>query len=225
MTDGYLNDALKQRLVGAGVLLILAGLLWPILFDFDQRLDLQPPESEIPLMPEVAKVVVEKPKPADADTTAVKTTNAVVNTSTKKSVASAESSTKTSGDKSSGGQAAAGFKALTQSAPKPLPIAGKSTYRIADIARPRLDANGVPLSFVVQVGTFKNWSNAAALKNNLIAQGHKAYSKPSVSSQAGPYRVLVGPLLTYEKAQQVVADIKRNTTIKDAIIKRFGDRQ
>ena len=50
-----MNEELKQRLVGAGVLLILAGVLWPLLFDFDERLYLDAPPTELESLPQTAR--------------------------------------------------------------------------------------------------------------------------------------------------------------------------
>ena len=191
-----LNSELKQRLVGAGVLLILAGLLWPLLFDFDQRDVVEPPALAIPSMPVVnKKVQVAKPKPV---LPTVKPR--VIPSSTKKQP----------------------LKALLTDTTEPAPIARKASNTIADADRPRLDKQGVPVSFVVQVGRFQHWSNADALRNKLINNKHKAYIKPAVSSASGPYTVLVGPLLTYAKAETVVSKVKGQTSVKDAMIKRFG---
>ncbi|MDA8963221.1 SPOR domain-containing protein [Pseudomonadales bacterium] len=195
MSDAYLNSELKQRLVGAGVLLILAGLLWPLLFDFDQREALEAPALVIPTMPVVKKVPVAKPK---AVLPAAKPK--VIPSSTKKQP----------------------LKALISDTAKPAPIAGKPTNKINDADRPRLDKQGVPVSFVVQVGRFKRWSNADALRNSLIKNKHKAYITPAISTSSGPYTVLIGPLLTFAKAEAVANKVKLQTPIKDPMIKRFG---
>jgi DedD protein len=195
LSDAHLNSELKQRLVGAGVLLILAGLLWPLLFDFDQREALEAPALTIPSMPVVKKVPVAKPKPV---LPAAKPK--VIPSSTKKQP----------------------LKALISDTAKPAPIAGKAANEINDADRPRLDTQGVPVSFVVQVGRFKRWSNADALRSSLISNKHKAYIKPAISTSPGPYTVLIGPLLTYAKAEAVVNKVKVQTPIKDAMIKRFG---
>ncbi len=192
----YLNSELKQRLVGAGVLLILAGLLWPLLFDFEQREAIEPPALAIPVMPVVEKVQVAKPKP-------------VLPAAKPKSIPAATKKQP--------------LKTLLSDTAKPAPIAGKPSNTISDADRPRLDKQGVPVSFVVQAGRFKHWSNADALRNKLIKNKHKAYINPEVSSAPGPYTVLIGPLLTYAKAETVVAKVKAQTTVKDAMIKRFGN--
>jgi len=195
LSDAYLNSELKQRLVGAGVLLIMAGLLWPLLFDFDQREALEAPALIIPTMPVVKKVQVAKPK-------------AVLPAAKPREIPSSTQKQP--------------LKALISDTAKPAPIAGKPTNKINDAERPRLDKQGIPVSFVVQVGRFTRWSNADALRNSLIKNKHKAYITPAISTSSGPYTVLVGPLLTFAKAEAVVNKVKLQTPIKDPMIKRFG---
>lgn len=203
-----MNDKLKQRLVGAGVLLILAGLLWPLLFDFDEQTAIDAPRSEIPAMPVIEKVVVAQPKPPQR--------------SSPESKPAASSSAKVTAAKDKESKKLA---TLLKDTPKPAAIAGKTSNKITDAKRPRLDKQGVPVSFVVQVGTFSNWSNADSLRNKLVKGANKAYIKPSVSVMPGPYTVFVGPVLTYEKAEVIVANVKRQARINDAIIKRFRNTQ
>lgn len=207
-----MNDKLKQRLVGAGVLLILAGLLWPLLFDFDEQTAIDAPRSEIPAMPVIEKVVVAQPKPPQrSDAEPKPAAKPTPSSSAKVTAAKDKESEK--------------LATLLKDIPKPAAIAGKTSNKITDAKRPRLDKQGVPVSFVVQVGTFSNWSNADSLRNKLVKGANKAYIKPSVSVMPGPYTVFVGPVLTYEKAEVIVANVKRQARINDAIIKRFRNTQ
>jgi hypothetical protein len=41
----------------------------------------------------------------------------------------------------------------------------------------------------------------------------------------GPYKVLVGPVLTYAEVEILAAELKKTAQVKEAIIKRFGDTQ
>lgn len=217
-----MNEALKQRLVGAGVLLILAGLLWPLLFDFDEPvLELAPP-SQIPPMVKVEPVIVQ---PARKRTTLKshiqeKKESESKNASSAKQIAAKASATGSKVEVSSQDQ---GLSELIANLPKPPLPAGKDQYkdRLAKKDRPRLDANGIPVSFVVQIGTFKRWENADGLRDKLIKKQLKAYTRPANSASDGPYQVLVGPVLTYAQAEDVAADVKSRFKINDAIINRF----
>ncbi len=204
----FMNDELKQRLVGAGVLLILAGLLWPLLFDFDERLSLEAPSSEIPPMAKVAKVEIAQPKPRKPITKILPST--------------AKPKSKVAIDGK-----AQNLSTLLTGVPTPPPIAGKPQYAntVSDEQRPRLDKQGIPVSFVVQVGTFKNWSNANGLRDKLLTKKLKAYIKPVSSLSPGPYTVLVGPVLTFANAKQIKSTVGSQFQLNDALIKRFRSLQ
>ena len=204
-----MNEALKQRLVGAGVLLILAGLLWPLLFDFDEPvLELAPP-SQIPPMAEVQAVIVQ---PASKSTTLKR------HMEVKQPSAKPATSEQAIPDD---------LTELISNLPDPPPPSGKAKYQgqIDQQDRPRLDGNGIPVSFVVQVGTFKRWSNADSLRDKLIEKELKAYTRPTTSVSGGPYQVFVGPVLTYAQAEGITADVQSRFKVNDAIIKRFRSQQ
>ena len=59
-----MTPELKQRLVGAAVLLFLAGLLWVLLFDFEaSEREISPPTVIASPMPAIEAVVVEPATP------------------------------------------------------------------------------------------------------------------------------------------------------------------
>lgn len=225
-----MNDALKQRLVGAGVLLILTGLLWPILFDFDQPvLEIAPP-SQIPprnLIEPVAVAAAEKRQHESER----KNESAAVGKQNKASLGAQtetrETAKNNSNTESNSDDDSEDLAALIADIPAPAAPAGKNKYqaRVAEQDRPRLDADGIPVSLVVQVGTFSKWENADKLRDRLIVEAFKAYTKPTTSTTAGPYQVFVGPVLTYAQAQRVVGDVKAQFKLNDAIIKRFRNQQ
>lgn len=180
------------------MLLILAGLLWPLLFDFDERLSLEAPASQIPPMP-----VSSMPEAGSTDTRPVAVPKKVV-------ASPADDKPEKVAD--------------LQSLPEPAPPAGKKRYsnQVASDDRPRLDAEGIPVSFVVQVGTFSQWQNADRLRKQLVDKGHKAYTRPAVSTAPGPYKVMVGPLLTIARANAVAAEVKTRFKVNDAMVLRFS---
>lgn len=196
-----MSDALKQRLMGAAVLMIFSGLLWPLLFDFEQRPEAMP---AIPPAPEVA--VVEVVEPA-----------AIV----RESQSAVKSTPQVAGDVANSPQA------LLDEVPRPAAIGGREGQPavLSDAQRPRLDEQGVPLAFVVQVGSFSQWENAEALRSRLLEKELKAYIEPPLSTVSGPYAVLVGPSLTLARAEQLAEKIERQLALKETIIKRFGGQR
>lgn len=199
-----MNDAIKKRLVGVAVILIFAGLLWPILFDFDESV--QPFSGDIQI-PEKPDLVFDEAALGEA----------TVNTKPQvkeKEVVLAEPKAKPAAQT----PIADLSKALVKKKTEP-----KLSQAKASNERPKLDEHRIPVSYVVQTGTFNSWKNADALRNKLISKGLKAYTRPETSIQKGPYMVAVGPFLMRSKAEQAAATIKQTFNLNDAIIRRFRD--
>ena len=201
-----MTPELKQRLVGAAVLLFLAGLLWALLFDFDA------PERELtslvlvpPAMPVIEEVIVEPATPFYDGTSTDSVSAISISTLPEQASGSTELSN------------------LLGEAPAPKTIADKN-HSVDQKDRPRLDAQGIPIAFVVQLGSFNRFDNADKFRNQLVNDYHfKAYLEPKVEMGDGPYKVLVGPALTYSDVSKLADDLKKITEVKDVIIKRFGD--
>ena len=215
-----MTPELKQRLVGAAVLLFLAGLLWVLLFDFEaSEREISPPTVIASPMPTIEAVVVEPATPFynDRSDDSVSTPSAKVS-KVSPSVAAIDELSK---EKSSSPE----LSDLLGNAPDPKPIANKTRY-VDQQDRPRLDAQGVPIAFVVQLGSFSRFDNADKLRNQLVNDHQfKAYLEPKVEMAKGPYKVLVGPVLTYAEVEILAAKLKKTAEVKEAIIKRFGDTQ
>ena len=199
---------LKQRLVGAAVLLFLAGLLWVLLFDFEASEREVSSAVVLPSMPTIGPVVVEPATPFYNNST----DDPISNSSVMEDVAN---------DKASSSQ----LSELLNDSPDPKPIANK-TYYVDQASRPRLDAQGVPVAYVVQLGSFKQFDNANKLRGKLVNNYQfKAYLEPKVEMGEGPYKVLVGPVLTYADAKSLAVELKNKAEITSTMIKRFGDTQ
>lgn len=201
-----LNEALKRRLTGAAVLLILAGLLWPVLFDFDEATRTQVPSVQIPDMPNAVAIneadADAKRSPKKSELDRVETEQAVTERLSEEAEDLAEI-----------------LKTAAETAVATVARPGSASQR----SQPRLDQNKIPVSYVVQVATFNGWNNAKKFKESLLAKKFKAYVKPATDSQAGPYRIAVGPVLTYAEAEEIVARIQREHKVNDAIIRRLRD--
>ena len=199
---------LKQRLVGAAVLLFLAGLLWVLLFDFEASEREVSSAVVIPSMPTIEAVVVEPATPFYNDRVDDSTSNSSVIADVANDKASSSELSELLGD-----------------SPDPKPIANKTHY-VDQANRPRLDAQGVPVTYVVQLGSFKQFDNANKLRDKLVNNYQfKAYLEPKVEMGEGPYKVLVGPVLTYADAKSLAVELKNKAEITSTMIKRFGDTQ
>ena len=224
-----MNDSLKKRLTGAAVLLIVAGLLWPLVFDFDQSM--RPPQLEL----NVAEAPVGLSPAHAVNTTLGNGSNTAGNTDS--ALGNRNSAPDNARNKSAAHSGASSSGTLTDRLSAEAQDLAELLKNTADAAgsvvsgqaaatsrnQPRLDAHKIPVSYVVQVATFNDWSNASKFKETLLANSFKAYIKPATSAQAGPYRIAVGPVLTYAEAESVVTRIQREHKIMDTIIRRLRD--
>ncbi|MBT8148924.1 MAG: SPOR domain-containing protein [Gammaproteobacteria bacterium] len=231
-----MNDALKKRLTGAAVLLIVAGLLWPLLFDFDEAM--RPPQVDVSVadlpsdMPDTMPGNRPGNRPGNgpdnlakqgAGSGAVGEAPAANGAASTKPVpaATGEAGSETLTDRLSA--EAEDLASLLKTTADAASSAVASQVTAASRSQPRLDQNKIPVAYVVQVATFNEWSNASKFKQTLLNKQLKAYIKPGTQAQPGPYRIAVGPVLTYAEAEDIVARIRSEHKIMDAIIRRLRD--
>ena len=201
-----MDAALKQRLVGAIVLVALGVIFLPMVFDgsgTDQRLDVaiqvpdEPavPDSRIDDTPEPVAVPAETaPEPKGGDT------------------ASASSAPGSSGDQAAGAQAAPSTR--DEASPSGGSEAGAGNGD--DNA-----GKGSPSAWVVQVGSFARKTNALVLRDRLRQDGHDAFVEKGDSGGKTVWRVRVGPVPTEDRAQKLREEIERERNGKSALVMSY----
>jgi DedD protein len=147
-----LNDILKQRLVGALVLIALGVVFWPVIFVQSAVRDIAPAATEIILHdapPEAEDSPLEDPA-----------------------------------------------------------------------ERPRLDDEGLPVAWVLQVISVSKKDKADQLTRELVDLGHKAYSRAIRRDEEVLYRVYIGPVFDRSGLLSTKRDIDERFTV-NAIIARY----
>lgn len=196
-----LDRRLKQRMVGALVLLALAAVFLPMLFNrADQpravRVEAPPmPAAPAPLQIETPEPDVPEPSLAEAPAPAVE---------------------------------AAAVAVPEPVAPPPAavpaaPPAVAPPVRSEPVAAPasRLDGDGLPLSWSVQLVSLSNAARAQELQQRLRQQGHNAY----IRSVDGMQRVFVGPLLDKSEAQRLAQEIGRQQRLSPIVVRFQPERR
>ncbi|MCQ4346713.1 SPOR domain-containing protein [Pseudomonas stutzeri] len=195
-----LERRLKQRIVGAVVLLALGVVFLPMLFNRED---------------EVRRVRVEAP-PMPPMPTAMATPDAPVavpEPQAEAGVAPAE----------------AVAPALEPPSSPPLvaaPAGGQATPPQPAASAPerpaaRLDADGVPVSWSVQLASLSSRARAEELQRKLRAQGFDAY----IRSVDGMHRVFVGPLLERTDAERVREQIARQHRLSPIVVRFQPERR
>ena len=172
------SESLKQRIVGAIVLVALAIIIIPLVFDFsgERQVDIS---SQIPPTPEIEPVVVAEPvRP--------------------------ENITPAKPDEEM-------FQFGVESPAEAEPLKAEA---------PALSPEGSPVSWVLQIASFKDKAAANELVKKLLADGHRAFLREKKSGKNTVNRVFVGPKVLKEKLVKEKIAIDKKYRV-DAMLVRF----
>lgn len=190
-----IERGLKQRIVGALVLVALAVVFVPMLFNRED--DLRhvsvdaPPMPAFPSVPEVEVEPVEVPEPVPVTETPVEPVPAPV-----ESPASASSEPPTE-------------------AP-PAEIQPAETAAAEPVKpEPRLDPNQLSVSWSIQLASLSSRSSAEALQSTLRKQGYNAY----IRSVDGMNRVFVGPLIERGEANRLRDQLHKQHKLNGFVVR------
>jgi len=81
---------------------------------------------------------------------------------------------------------------------------------------PGLDQEGVPVAWTLQLASFRDESNARALRSELVEAGYKVY----IRHMTGLVKVFVGPELQRSRLEKLQAQLKKEYAL-DGIVVRF----
>lgn len=209
---------MRQRLVGALVLLCGGVILWSLLFTGPaaSKLDRKTQIPDAPLVDPVIDTPPLKPEGImSADTLLVpKQPNLPIADEDENAIGAAV--------RAEAGNIPDPADSPKKSAPvaKSEPVAVKKDRPAKPVAAKRLDANGLPPAWVVQVGVFGSKANAEGLKKSLQGAGYKAFIDEIQRNSKSLYRVLVGPVISNEKAVSQQTAINKRFKVK-SIVNRF----
>ncbi|WP_296248151.1 SPOR domain-containing protein [Pseudomonas sp. UBA4194] len=203
----------KQRMIGALVLIALAVVFLPMLFtrqDEMRQVQVDPPAApQAPAAPEVKVEPVPVPEPQVLPQEPVPTDAEIAQQS----------------------QAPSQPIQPIQPAPatkKPVetvqPSAPVAAAKVPPVAKPdtasKIDPNGLPVSWSVQLASLSNRAGADNLQKSLRAQGYNAYVRSADSKN----RVFVGPLVERAEAERLRDVINRQQNLKGFVVRFEPER-
>lgn len=197
-----LDKGLKQRMVGALVLLALAVIFLPMLLSREDELRRvvvdAPTMPAAPAMPQVEMQPVVVPEPQ-----------------------SLEDEPLVAGDDIQAPEPSA----VPEAAPAPAPApAAKPAAPAVTQAKPsaptpapvsRLDANNLPISWSVQLASLSSRDGAQGLQKTLRSQGYNAY----IRTVDGMNRVFVGPLIERGEADRLRDQLNRQHKLNGFVVR------
>lgn len=218
-----LDNAYKQRMVGALVLVALAVIFLPMLFsreDEQRQVVVHAPAApQAPAMPQVQiePVVVPEPQalpqepvPGDDEIAAEKAPSRPVAPSAP--VAPAPVAAKPVAPAPAAKPAPAPTPAPAQ------PIAAAPSK--PDTSQSRVDANGLSVSWSVQLASLSSRESAESLQKTLRSQGYNAY----IRTADGKNRVFVGPLIERAEADRLRDLLGRQQNLKGFVVRFQPER-
>ncbi len=208
-----MNDILKQRLVGALILIALGVIFWPIIFvDPDQGAGME--DLRMPPRPQVDTTPIAAPDSAGL-----------------RGSPELEFDEEASGDKEVAdlelrkfaepapldnpeAPAEPGVDAVTAVLPAP------GETRNEPPEQPVLDAQGVPVAWMLQVASVSSADKAEALRQRLEARGEKAWVAPVTFDGKVMYRVNVGPKFERARLEALQSAIDAEFGV-NSLVKRY----
>ncbi|KQQ62357.1 cell division protein [Pseudomonas sp. Leaf127] len=221
----FLDKAYKQRMVGALVLIALAVIFLPMLFTRqDETRSVQVDAPAAPQAPAVQPLQVE-PVPVPEQQEAL-VDNAPTGTAPP-SMPIAPSPT-ASAQASAPVASAPAPRPAPAAKPTPAPVTTASvpaaTAPATTPAKPAapsgVDANGLSVSWSVQLASLSNRANADNLQKTLRAQGYNAY----IRTAGEVNRVFVGPLIERAEADRLRDQLDKQQKLKGIVVRFQPER-
>lgn len=219
-----MEERLKQRLVGAVVLVALAVVFVPILFDLPGDVNREtsaPPISEIPERPQdrsgspVRVVTLDPPRTLRLDAEVERERSRSEADGGGASPAAVEAATASAATPEPSEPAASAPRTGPSPARSdPAPPAGTPADGSAERKRAAPAAGG----WTVQLGSFARPENARALRKRLRDKGYPAFVESGPSSQGAVSRVFVGPMAERSQAKESAVKLRREMALDGIVV-------
>jgi len=205
MGMALLDKGLLQRMVGALVLIALAVIFVPMLFNRQDDLGHVTVDAPtIPAAPVVAEIEmqpVEVPEPES-----VPEGFEIIEEDAESDAAPAAAEQP---------PAPAPIEPVAPVSPVPA-VQAPAAQSQPPVAEPRLDNNNLPVSWSIQLASLSNRASAESLQKTLRSQGYNAY----IRTAEGMNRVFVGPLVERSEANRLRDVLQRQQKL-DGFVVRF----
>lgn len=191
-----MSNPIKARILGALVLVSLAIIFLPWVFDGTGVKERQQLDIGLPPAPEVSAIELVEPTRED-----LRPPEPVI-----AEVVEPEPSSE-----------AAPKPAQTVVAKQPATPSKPERKLSLEVEKPVLDKEGVPVAWTLQLASFKDAANAANLRAQLLQKGYKAY----IRQRDDLHKVFVGPDIQRSEIEKLRGELKQEFKL-DGLILRFS---
>lgn len=223
-----MNNILKQRLVGALILVALGVVFWPIIFvepddrsrDVSQRMPPPPVVDTTPIAPPDKAGLRDEPltdaqlesreleQRVDAIDVAMPADEEAVQVDPGQTQSEA-----TAADP--GAEPVAAVVAKTT----PAVTDSRSRARSEAPIKPALDAQGIPVGWILQVASVSDRTKANRLRDELLALDEKAYIKQVKRGDETLYRIYVGPKFEQAKLDALKPKVDARFKVNSMVVR------
>ncbi|RYY01481.1 MAG: SPOR domain-containing protein [Gammaproteobacteria bacterium] len=196
---------LKHRLIGAAVLAAIAVLLLPSFFKEKKEYQVNT-KSQVPARPNIVAEEFKAPQPVPNIEAAPAPETMFVPPEAAQQQATVESSA------SSSSVAAVKTSASTK-------VAAVSATQVSSVSAMPLNHQGIPDAWVVQVGSFTTKEAANKLRDDLQADGQKAYVRTTTTNGNSISRVYIGPKLDKNQAVALKEEMDKRLKVKSMVMR------
>jgi DedD protein len=217
-----LDNVFKQRMVGALVLIAVAVIFLPMLFTREDetrqvRVD-APSAPQAPVSQQVQVEPVPVPEPQILPEEPVPGEDDMASGAQPPSMPIAPAPTVPATPPAA---AAPPPRPAVKPAPTPAPAPAAPATATARPAAPSgVDANGLSVSWSVQLASMSNRANADNLQKSLRTQGYNAY----IRTANGVNRVFVGPLIERAEADRLRDQLDKQQKLKGIVVRFQPER-
>ncbi|HLV17363.1 MAG TPA: SPOR domain-containing protein [Pseudomonas sp.] len=196
-----LDRGLKQRVIGALVLVALAVIFLPMLLTREDQLRHvrveAPPMPSMPALPDIRTTPVPVPEPLPEEPVPGAPAAPIASLPLPQSGATEQPP-----------------RRVTPPAPGAQPATPPAR------TESRLDANNLPVTWTIQLASFSNRDNALRLQKTLRAQGYNAY----VRTFENWNRVFVGPVIENAEAKRLRDQLHRQHKLDGKVVRFQPER-
>ncbi|MEE4921245.1 SPOR domain-containing protein [Pseudomonas alliivorans] len=216
-----LDNVFKQRMVGALVLIALAVIFLPMLFT--RQDESHPVQVDAPAAPQapagqqvqVEPVTVPEPQALPQEPVPDEDDVAVSNQPPSMPIAPAPAPAPAAQAPAATAPPAVKPAPAPKSTPAPATPAAPTAPAVAKAAPSGVDANGLSVSWSVQLASMSNRANADNLQKTLRTQGYNAY----IRTADGVNRVFVGPLIERAEADRLRDQLDKQQKLKGIVVR------
>ena len=223
-----MNNILKQRLVGALILVALGVVFWPIIFvepddrsrDVSQRMPPPPVVDTTPIAPPDKAGLRDEPlTDAQLESRELEQRVDAIDVAMP---ADEEAVQVDPGQTQSAAMAAdPGAEPVSAVVAKTTPAVTDSRSRARSEApiKPALDAQGIPVGWILQVASVSDRTKANRLRDELLALDEKAYIKQVKRGDETLYRIYVGPKFEQAKLDALKPKVDARFKVNSMVVR------